>query len=108
VNIQVIRVGGGPIKLSSFAERYGLTLVVHERPLSLCPPLSRFYAHFEGVDESDGHILRGLSGSGDTAQAAIVDYASWLAGKHLVHNAFKQDRREFDAPNAWIPEEFDV
>jgi hypothetical protein len=59
--------------LEEFAEKYNLTMEIHERenPRNGIEP---FYAHFKRCDVSDGALLRGTYGNGNTPDEAVRNY----------------------------------
>lgn len=93
------------ISFSKFAERHNLQLEVNERSTSFRRDF-RWYCSFKGLEISTPGILSSPSGNGPTIEAAMQDYANQLRGKRLVVGAYKPDRREFEAPNEWKPEDF--
>jgi len=53
---------------------------------------------FPKVETRDSGCLRGVSGRGTTRTKALQDYADELKGQVLVHDAFGDNRREFQIP----------
>lgn len=109
MKIEVERVGGGPVRFSEFVEKHGLKMVVRERRRGQRGPdgeiLEPFFASLEGVESKDGRMLCSDSGDGRTPEEAIGQYAAEIRGKRLVVNATsRENRREFEAPNEWLPE----
>ncbi len=97
MKLQIERLGGGEMTLEAFADQHGLTMRVRER--SRVNGLPRFYAYFDGVESTEGGMLTGTHGNGDTPEAAIAEYADLIAGRRLVLDAMRPTRREFQAPN---------
>lgn len=93
-----------PVEFSEWAERHDLELQVLER--STRRDLDRWYCSFRGLETLDRGILTSSSGSGDSPERAIADYAETLRGKRCVTRAMHADRQEFDAPNEWAPEDY--
>lgn len=88
-----------PVKrqtLAEFANEYGLTLRVYERPPGTSLP--RFYASFPNVERKDNSILRSEFGDGTTEEEAIAAYATRLSGQLLVIDAYRPSRKDIVAP----------
>lgn len=99
MKVTVERLGGDSVSLDDFAERHGLEMVVIERPNPLLTGgATRYYAHFKDVEIIDHECLRGACGEGNTADAAIADYARIIGGFRLAIVAKTFKRREVDAP----------
>jgi len=108
VKVVIMELGGGLQTLEDFAAAHGLTMLVNERPRSLCESMAhmswpgcRYCARFDDVETKDGLILTGEYGNGATPEAAIIDYAKRIAGKRLVFLPLQGERKDFDAPNEW-------
>lgn len=106
-NVQVLPLGGGPVKFSDFTELHGIQVRVHERPVTCGKYTKRWYA--ESSAEVKGHgVLRGNVGDGDTPEEAVEDYKAQLLGNVIVFEAYNVTRREIQCPNEWLPEDEDV
>ena len=82
-----------------FCETHGLDLVAHERPLR--HNLPRWHVSSPGLEIMGNGILTSTFGDGDTPEEAKLAYAERLRGERLVVNAYREERREFNAPNEW-------
>ena len=66
-------------------------------------------AIFQSVEVTDGRMLIGSYGDGETPEAAINAYAAEIVGKQLVLHAMSPDKRkEFYAPQTFSPEARDA
>ncbi len=102
MNTIVERFGGGPITLSAFAESHGLSLRLYER--SRVGGAARWMADFKNVEIKWDGILSSAMGNGNTPEEAVEDFKRRICGVRLVENAMKDDRREWDVPNEFLPE----
>lgn len=87
--------------LEAFADAHGLELVITERRMDRWQRenrLKRFLARFDHVEVSDGSMLIGTYGEGDTEDEAIRGYADLISSEKLVVDAWKATRREIQAP----------
>jgi hypothetical protein len=86
-------------KLSAFAKKHNLTMVVTERP-NRGMERDKFYAMFKGIEVLKGtKILCGEFGNGYTETQAIREYAAAISGKTLIYDSMGKDRRQIEAPN---------
>jgi len=92
-----------PVSLQKFADLNDFTMEVHERGKG-CGS-KRFYAHFSRVEVSDGMMLVGTYGDGADEEEAIKNYAAEIEGKMLVYSAGTRDRKQIQAPSAFVVEE---
>ena len=86
------------MRLEDFADEHGLVMEVYEREENLIPFHGHFYVQFKGVKVEKGAMLYGVSGEGNTIEAAISDYAQKISHKTIVINAMHDDRREIEIP----------
>lgn len=87
------------ISLAEFADRHDLVLTVTERSTQRIEGVERFFARFRRVDITDGAVLTGAFGNGNTEDEAIANYAARISEQRLVVDAFKEDkRREIMSP----------
>lgn len=76
-----------------FADIIDKELVVRRLPNKNC-----FFAEFENCEVRNNKqdvMLRGLFGTGDSPENAIMNYANEISGKILVFNARHENRQEF-------------
>ena len=59
---------------------------------------NRYMAHFEKATIKEGIGITYLHGEGKSPAEAVNDYIQEIRGKHLVVDAFGDDRREFHVP----------
>lgn len=59
----------------------------------------KYHARFKGAEIKEGIILIGAYGIGETPKAAIDDYRRIIAGKALVFNAYRDNRRTIIVPH---------
>lgn len=86
-------------ELFAFGDMIGAELIINERDKEFdSNGTMRYYAHFKYCEVKDGNMLIGVSGDGRTINAAIRDYAKQISGKHLVFDAYTQDRKDLKAP----------
>lgn len=94
------------MSLEDFANQHQLRMRVVERSRDMWPhPLNpsffdgyRFYAQFDGVEASEGHLLVTNPGNGPTPAIAIAMYARNISEKTLIVGARKAERREIRSP----------
>lgn len=92
--------------IESFADEHGLTMEVHEREASDLP---RYYAKFSHVETKSGNTLTGVTGNGESEDAAIAEYARLISGKRIVVHAMDSNaRREIDAPELFYQKHEDA
>ena len=96
-----------PHDLAEFADANGLEIEVRERDGRTMEnmkmqPSDRFYARFKGVEVSEGRCLRGTYGNGGTPDAAIHAYCKEIQGLCLVKDAYKDTRKEIQAPSLLV------
>lgn len=85
------------ITIEEFADKYDLTMEIHERPLPEGAS-ARFYAHFKSCEIMDRGCLRGTFGDGATPEEAIKDYAASIRLCRIVIDARHPTRREIEVP----------
>ena len=83
--------------IEDFADKYGLTMTIRERPRPVGDSL-RYYAYFDGAEVQDGGCLIATYGDGATEAQAIAAYGKRIALRRLALNATGADRREIDVP----------
>lgn len=105
MKIKVERYAGGPVKFSDWLNLNKIKMSVKERSRST-RNLKRFYASLDNAEVRDSSFLVGLVGDGNDINEAIQRLALELRGKHVVINAYSENRRQADAPNDWIEETF--
>ena len=84
--------------VEAFAGENWLEMVVTERKMDAWQRrrgLKRFIARFADAEVSEGGLLRGEYGTGDTEQEAILDYARRISCERLIVGAA---RREIEVP----------
>jgi hypothetical protein len=83
------------VRIDEFAKRHGFHITINERTRVQAEFAgTRFYAHFDGVEEKDDCILRSASGQGNTPQEALDKYCRMIEGKLLVKDAYGKERQE--------------
>lgn len=97
MEIVIERHGGGTATLEEFADKHRLTMKIYER--SRVGGLSRFTAHFVGVEIKRNGCLESGYGEGSSPEDAMYDYANRIAGQRLARGAYTSDRADFEAPN---------
>lgn len=85
-----------PVSLTTFADKYDLTLEINEQPLG--ESKRKFWVRFKGAEVKDGAILAGVRGDGPTEYVAIASYVAQIKGQLLVIDAMKETRREIQVP----------
>lgn len=73
----------------------------HELEVRERPPHSdckRYYVSFKGGESSEGSVLVGYSGNGDTIDEALQDYCKQVSCRKMIFNAFKSERKEILFP----------
>ena len=98
MKVEIERVGGGPKTLESFADEHNLTMKVTEMSKGAG---AKYSARFDGVEIMERGYLVSTAGYGETPDKAIADFAEQIVGKRLAYHAYREDRREFQAPNEW-------
>lgn len=81
MRIKIYRIEEPTEKLETFADRYDLEMEVREFPRDRKG--YRFCAYLMGVYIRDGALLHAPTGTGNTPEAAIADYASLISTQAL-------------------------
>ena len=103
MNVEIERVGGGPIRFEDFAEKHGLRIKVVERGGNWTGTDGQYYAQFDGAEEKGVGVLISGYGDGKTPELAIASYRHRLRGLRLVFGAYTNNRREIQCPTEWLP-----
>lgn len=61
--------------IEEFADTHNLTMQIKERGKDRMRDVSKFYARFKNAEISEGSMLIGAHGNGETPEEAIADYA---------------------------------
>lgn len=100
MKVEVVRVGGGPVKFEDFADKHGLIMQVRERGGANAS--AAYYAHFGDVEVMERGCLIGEYGNGATPEEAIENYRRALRGKRLAYKAGSPWRVEIQCPTEWL------
>ncbi len=73
----------------------GRELIVNERS---DPKLKKYYVSFLNGEISEGILLIGYCGDGNTINQALKDYCKKISNKTIVFNAYCSNRVEFNLP----------
>jgi hypothetical protein len=90
--------GGDQMSIVEFADKYDLTMEVHDRGDPDLSPM-KYYAHFKHADTLNGNVLCGEFGNGSQPGEAIRNYSKAISGKLLVIDAMSETRREIRVPS---------
>jgi hypothetical protein len=82
-----------PILFDDFATLCGSTIEVKYSDV-----IDQFYACFAGAEVISPGFLTAVCGYGKTRNEAKKDYVTKIAGKRIVFDAFKPERREYVVP----------
>jgi hypothetical protein len=101
---------GGSPTFAAWMVDNGFTVELNERDTAGMPgpsgrPLARYWVRLRPHAEfMTRGMLGGLSGDGDTPEAAVIDLARHCAGKRIAIGAYTSERREIDAPGWFAPD----
>jgi hypothetical protein len=106
VSVEIKKFGAGePELLTEFADRHGLTVVIHERDANR-GRLPRYFAMFDPMAEvMENGMLGVAAGDGETPEEAMRKYAKSMAGRRIVIGAYTRNRKEIEVPNDFRHEE---